>query len=250
MSNLIYDKYEGCGNSFVVIDDRALNFPCSDVSLIQKLCHREGVDGLLLLQCDPAAEFRMRIFNADGGEAEACGNGLRCIARYMADLGLTPHRIAMGNQVVEVQFVGDQIAVLCPPPTQLVLSRKVGPWTVHTVNTGVPHAVVFVLDVNAIDVTKEAPFLRHHPLFAKSGTNVNFVSVDSDRSLVLRTFERGVERETLACGTGAMAASVVAWALKVAKGPINCRTRGGVLLIEQNGITGELKIIGPAGKLA
>lgn len=248
MSNLTYDKYEGCGNSFVVIDDRTLNFPCSDASLIRTLCHRESVDGLLLLQSDPAVAFRMRIFNADGGEAEACGNGLRCIARYMSDLGLTPYRIAMGNQVVEVQFVGDQIAVLCPAPTQLVLSRKVGPWTVHTVNTGVPHAVVFVPDVNAIDVAKEAPFLRYHPLFAQSGTNVNFVTVVAEGSLVLRTFERGVERETLACGTGAMAAAVVAWALKVCYGLVSCHTRGGLLNIEQNEITGELRMIGRAGK--
>ncbi|HSX26099.1 MAG TPA: diaminopimelate epimerase, partial [Chlamydiales bacterium] len=209
MSKLTYAKYEGAGNTFILIDDRA---PFFDKNLVPQLCHRENVDGLILLQLDPEADFRMRIFNRDGSEAESCGNGLRCLIRFIADLGFPRrlYRIAMADRIVEGEFVGDNVRIQLGEPRDLKLHLKIDSWTVHFVDTGVPHLVIFVPDVDAVDLLNLGPYFRHHPQFQPRGTNVNFAELQKDGSLKIRTYERGVEGEVAACGTGAAAVGFIA----------------------------------------
>ena len=146
-----FSKYEGAGNDFILIDDRASSFPLTDRAFLSRLCHRKtgiGADGVILLQLSKTADFRMRIFNSDGGEAEGCGNGLRCLVRFLSDLGLSRkhYQIETGDRIVQAEFVQGKIAVQMGAPRNLLLHQKIDAWEVHSVDTGVPHAVIFVPD--------------------------------------------------------------------------------------------------------
>ena len=234
---MIFSKYEGAGNDFILIDDRALLF---DPSIVPKLCHRNfgiGADGVILLQNDTQADFRMRIFNRDGSEAESCGNGLRCLMRFIGDLGAAQKvvKISTMNRLVEAFFEGDKIGIKMGEPSKLCLNLPLNvdgkTWTVHTVDTGVPHLVQFVDDVEQVDVSSIGSKLRHHRAFGPKGTNVNFVSARPDGSLSVRTFERGVEGETLACGTGAVAVGVIAAHILEMPSKIRTHFKGGEIEI-------------------
>ena len=248
---LPFYKYQGAGNDFILIDDRPATFPVLDKALIARLCHRKfgiGADGLILLQHCDIADFRMRIFNSDGSEPEGCLNGLRCLIRFLLDLGLPQkaYRIAMGDRIVDATALGDRIALHIGPPHSLSLHQKLGPWEVHSVDTGVPHAVIFVPDVEDIDLMREAPPLRHHPIFAPRGANVNFAALQPD-GIHVRTFERGVEGETLACGTGAAAVAVIAAEVYSIPTPITLCFTGGTIevTLDSSGIS----LIGEARKI-
>lgn len=232
MSKLSFVKYHGAGNDFILIDNRALFF---DPSHVFALCHRKtgiGADGVILLEPAEGADYRMRIFNCDGSEAGSCGNGLRCLMQFIAHLGLPrqTYRIATGQRIVEVGFVGEKISVFskikCDVKRLYIAEREV-----YFTDTGVPHAVVFVPDVQKIDVAREGAALRHHSYFQPEGTNVNFATVLADGSVAVRTFERGVEGETLACGTGGAAVGVVAAHVFQRPSPIAIRFPGGQLEI-------------------
>lgn len=246
MSKQLFAKYEGAGNDFILFDDRALQFPLSS---IRRLCDRKfgiGADGILLLQSDSVADFRMRIFNSDGSEAEGCGNGLRCLIQFIADLGFPkkPYRISIGNRIVDTEFVGERIAIRMGPALYMQ-HHQIGCWDVHFVDTGVPHAVIFVPDVSQIDLLKEAPLIRHHPLFQPRGANVNFASL-MENAMRVRTFERGVEGETLACGTGAVAVTAIAANVHKMKSPLQLHFAGGELEVRFDQALTDLQLIGPA----
>lgn len=232
MSKYSFVKYQGAGNDFLLIDNRALAFNSAQVPA---LCHRKfgiGADGVLLLEPDADADFRMRIFNCDGSEAESCGNGLRCLMRFLLHLGLPrqAYRIATGARIVEADFLGDRVRVLmadsCPVQTLSLEGREV-----YFADTGVPHVVVFVPAREKIDVAREGALWRHHPFFQPRGTNVNFATWLADGSVAVRTFERGVEGETLACGTGGTAVGVVAVHTFQRPSPVHVRFAGGDLEI-------------------
>ena len=248
MSKLCFGKYEGSGNDFILVDDRSLSFSSSRVS---SLCHRKfgiGADGLILLQTDPKADFRMRIFNADGSEAESCGNGLRCLLQFLRDLGepFEKVRIAAGSRIVEGVWQDGLPCINLGAPRDF---RKVqiGGWEVHAVDTGVPHAVLFVEDVRAVDVERLGPFFRHHSLFQPRGANVNFAELQKDGSIRVRTYERGVEGEVLACGTGAAAVGLFASRFFSLPNPLSIRSAGGTLSIHLD--RGEIWLAGPATKV-
>ena len=248
MSKRSCDKYQGTGNSFLLIDDRDLSFPVHDLSLIRSLS--SGVDGVILLQPTQIADFQMRIFNRDGSEAEGCGNGLRCLLRFLIDLGLPKksYRIALSDRIVTGRFIGERIAIELGPPRHFLLHQTIGPWTVHSIDTGVPHAVVFVPDVSSIDLLRDAPFLRAHPHFHPRGTNVNFAAVQSKNTVQIRTFERGVEGETQSCGTGAAAVATIAIALQYTSNPTAIHCLGGVIEVQSS--DQGVQIIGAAQKLS
>ncbi|MDE3045267.1 MAG: diaminopimelate epimerase [Verrucomicrobiota bacterium] len=251
MWNRSFAKYEGAGNDFVLVDDRSLVFPIHPI-LIQGLCDRKfgvGADGVILLQLDPKADFRMRIFNRDGGEAEGCGNGLRCLARFLLDLGLPPkpYRVVVHNRIVELEYREDLIRVEMGEPKDLALHLKTEAGAVHFVDTGVPHAVLFVEDVTAAPLSELGPFLRHHPLFHPRGANANLASLQPDGSIRVRTFERGVEEETLACGTGACAVAVIAASLFGLSGPVRISYQGGDLEVGFQG--SKIFMTGPAKRV-
>jgi diaminopimelate epimerase len=230
-----FTKYEGAGNDFVLVDDRDLHFPLHDAKWIQRLCHRRfgiGADGVILLQHDPAADFRMRIFNSDGSEAEGCGNGLRCLMRFIADLGFKQrlYRIAVSHRILEADYRKEGIGVEMGEMRGL-RSERIDGMDIHFVDSGVPHAVWFVPDVETVALETIGPFLRYHSCFAPRGTNVNFAAVQTDGSVRVRTYERGVEGETLACGTGATAVAFIGTRLFGWKSPVKIRFKGGDLEI-------------------
>jgi diaminopimelate epimerase len=217
-------KMHGAQNDFVLIDDRAETFPAGDRALIAKLsarCTGIGAEGLLLLQRSETADFRMRFFNPDGGEASMCGNGARCAARLAFELGMAGPAMSIETGAGELQ------ARMLPAGVLLHMTDPFG-WrlemsghslTYSFVNTGVPHAVLRTGDLRDVDVSTVGSAVRHHGHFAPDGTNVNFMEVERDGLLAVRTYERGVEDETRACGTGVTACGLIAarhgWVLVV-----------------------------------
>lgn len=216
---LQFSKYAGSGNDFILIDDRLEKFPLTDRAHIASLCNRRrgiGADGLILLQNSKTADFRMRIFNADGGEAEMCGNGIRCLMKFIQELGGTsPHyRIETMKNLLKVEDKEGLVHVQMAQPTDIQWDRNIElkgiSIAVQSLNTGVPHAVIFVENLQEERWMALAPAIRGHSAFGSAGTNVNFSTIDHSGVVHVRTYERGVEGETLACGTGATATALAA----------------------------------------
>jgi len=217
----------GCGNDFILIDNRTLAVPVERMSRwARALCPRAcsvGADGLVFLenpQPGQAVDYRWHFYNADGSRAEMCGNASRCVATLAVRLGLAGpvHTLGTDAGPIAVQVLEDgQVKVQLTPPTGLQLNISLpvegAMHTGHFVNTGVPHLVVVCADVAAVDVKALGRALRHHPYFQPAGTNANFIQVIDRDNLELRTYERGVEDETFACGTGAVASLLAAHAL-------------------------------------
>lgn len=238
-STINFSKMHGAGNDFVMIDGRQLEGNSLGPELINTLCDRRtgiGADGLIIVA--PTEEndtsFRMIYFNADGYEAEMCGNGARCSVAFAMEIGMASKTTTFATfaGILEGKvFDLEDIQVSLPAWKDLAMDLDLGPQEFsnhHTCNTGVPHLVIPVADVSCIDVTGQGSHYRHHPHFSPSGTNVNFVSQDSPTgNHMLRTFERGVEDETLACGTGASATAVVLCQLGLAQSPVTLHTKGG-----------------------
>lgn len=237
---LRFTKMSGAGNDFVCLDNRRKTLRLTKKQ-IAALCHRQfgvGADGILVVEPgDAKHDFRMRYYNADGGEADMCGNGARCFARYAqraARVRKPSIAFRTGAGTVTGEFLGEEVRVGLTPPKDEVLGRKVktsaGTLTVHSLNTGVPHAVVFVEDVEKTDIQKLGSELRWHAAFQPKGTNVNFVQRLGGRRLRVRTYERGVEGETLACGTGVTACALIAARVDGLRSPVQIRVQGGDLL--------------------
>ena len=234
---LEFTKMNGAGNDFVLVDDREERIAISREQ-VARLCDRQrgvGADGLMLLvPCKSGqADWAWRFFNSDGSDAEMCGNGARCFARFVqraagAASGLTFETVA---GVIRAEFDGERVTVNLTPPSGLRMDETVelatGPTTVHSLNTGVPHAVVFVPDADAAMVWQTGRELRFHQHFAPRGTNVNFVQVLEPGHIRVRTYERGVENETLACGTGVSAAAMIASRVHGFSSPVCVQVQGG-----------------------
>lgn len=245
MRHVAFTKMHGSGNHFVLLDNRSLGVPEADMARwARKVCapgFGVGADGLIFLEAAPAgsgAHTRWHFFNADGSRAEMCGNGSRCAGRLAVELGLAgPEHVLLtdaGPIRVAVDPDSDQVKVQLTPPRDLALDIPLPldgeRLTAHFVNTGVPHAVVECGDAAGVDVKKLGRTLRFHPHFAPAGTNVNFIQATERDALVLRTYERGVEDETYACGTGAAAAALVAHALGLVGTAVAVTTSGGEVL--------------------
>lgn len=214
-----FSKFVGCGNDFILFDNRQGHFPITQPYLFTKLCHRQfgiGADGVILLEPAEKADFRMRIFNPDNTEAEMCGNGVRCFVKWLISIGLKKslYSIETKHRLIQASAAETSVKVDMGVPKDekwnLSLKFLDQQATVHFLNTGVPHAVVFVADVNAIDIQQWGFALRKHAMWQPNGTNVNFVQILSPNKIKVRTYERGVEGETLACGTGSTAAALAA----------------------------------------
>lgn len=227
MSTPFFIKYQAAGNDFILIDDRALQFDSKRVSI---LCHRRfgiGADGVILLQDDAEADFRMRIYNCDGSEAESCGNGLCCLMRFIEGLGAArkKYRIATRNRIVQVGFIGNKMSVEMGPVSNVKQLYICG-HQVHVLDTGVPHAVVF--SEEKLEVL--GPLLQSHSAFQPAGTNVNVAQLQSNGSIAVRTYERGVG-ETMSCGTGAAAVGLIAHQIYQLPSPIRICFAGGEMEI-------------------
>ena len=236
---LSFAKMNGAGNDFVMVDNRDQRLHLSPAS-IARLCDRNrGIGGDGLLAIEPAqngADFRMRYYNADGGEAEMCGNGARCFARFAGRLGGRNEEVRFETiaGVITARLLGERVQLKMSEPKDLALGAELTvadtAMTVHFVNTGVPHAVVLVDNIAKIDVPKLGAAIRWHEHFAPKGTNVNFIQKLNPETLAIRTYERGVEGETLACGTGVVASALIYHQLTGAASPIRLRVQGGDIL--------------------
>ena len=234
---LTFTKMNGAGNDFIMLDNRDRKI-CLEKRQIIHLCDRHrgiGADGMIMIEpAENDGDFRMRYYNSDGHEAEMCGNGARCFARF-ADrvVNLEGHPVSFETMagLVTAEFHGEETQLRLSDPFDLVMSSMIDindmPLTVHSINTGVPHAVVVVDDINHVDVCGIGAAIRHHKNFNPSGTNVNFQSTITPREISIRTFERGVENETLACGTGMVACAIIHERLTGAGTPILVQVQGG-----------------------
>ncbi|MCW0220885.1 MAG: diaminopimelate epimerase [Prosthecobacter sp.] len=233
-------KMNGAGNDFVMLDNRDLSLALT-TEQIAHLCDRHrgiGADGLLCVE--PATEggdFKMRYYNADGSEAEMCGNGARCFGRFINRLHedkLSLVRFETLAGMISAEFEGDQVRINMSAPHSLNLAASLpvaeGTLSVHSLNTGVPHAVVFVEDLETVPVREWGAALRYHEAFKPKGTNANFAKEISPGNIAIRTYERGVEDETLACGTGMVACALIYHELTGALSPISVRVKGGETL--------------------
>jgi len=209
-------KMHGAGNDFIMVDDRERTFPLDNTLFIQRISARStgiGCDGIILLQPSESEDIRMRFINPDGYEVDMCGNGARCIARLAFSMGAAPARMTIETQAgpVRAEVSDEEVCLELTPFSDVEMDLDIGlGWTSDFINTGVPHVVVWVDDVQGVDLIKRGRAIRNHERFAPQGTNANIAQVEPDGTLTVRTYERGVEGETLACGTGAAAVAVVA----------------------------------------
>lgn len=257
---LEFTKMSGAGNDFIVFDNRALKISFTR-DQVARLCHRQfgiGADGIMLLVPARSAEvdWAWQFYNSDGSDAEMCGNGARCFARYIQKLtgatGRTSFETVAGVIVAEV--AGENATVNLTSPQGLRLRERVvtsgGEIEVSSLNTGVPHAVVFVPDADRAMVQSLGSELRHHAHFKPRGTNVNFVQILAPGSIRVRTYERGVEGETLACGTGVTASAILSSVLHGFHSPVRVQVQGGdelqVSFRETGGQFSDVKLGGPA----
>jgi diaminopimelate epimerase len=263
MDRVSFVKMTGAGNDFIVVDNRSLGVNLTREQ-IASLCSRHfgiGADGLLAAEPadQPDADFRMRYYNADGGEAEMCGNGARCFARFVQSWSRAePSRVRFLTQagIITGEFVGHEIRVNLTAPTDLKLNQSAdfgwGNVTYHYLNTGVPHVVLEVDDVEVAEVLALGRAIRYSQLFPR-GTNVNFVQVLDPANLVVRTYERGVEGETLACGTGVTAAALLMHRVRGLALPLRVKVRGGDILavgaVAEGGAFRDVTLTGPAAEV-
>jgi diaminopimelate epimerase len=234
-----FAKYSGAGNDFILIDNRDGLFPSENSELIREMCARRtsvGADGLILLENSDGADLKMRFFNSDGAEAEMCGNGIRCLIAFAHRNGLESDSLTVETmeRVLTARVRGDQVSIEMGEVTETELNIEIEidgqRYRVHHTNTGVPHAVMFVDDVNTVDVVGLGRKVRFHERFQPKGANANFVQLTGASEISVRTYERGVEDETLACGTGCTACAVISSLVKGLQPPIRVLTRSGAIL--------------------
>jgi diaminopimelate epimerase len=256
-----FAKWHGTGNDFILIDDRRSEFPADDLSKIQRLCDRHfgiGSDGLILIQPPRSKEsqFHMEFFNPDGSKS-FCGNGSRCAYAFWCELtgdrsaaSFTAINVAMftaEENLHQGEWIEDQVAITLPY-VGFVDHGIDGP-QVDFINTGSPHYLVWVPEVRAVDLMVDAPPRRRSQKYGPGGCNVNYVQ-EMNGGLKMRTFERGVEAETLSCGSGVVAAALSALYRRVVQSPVEVSAPGGELQVEAKQVDREgfdhIRLIGPA----
>ena len=244
MSKIKFTKMSGTLNDFIIIDNRSQILDADHLSdWVKKICTRKysiGADGLILIEKSDKADFKWRFFNCDGSEAEMCGNGSRCAARFSYLEGITGPHLTFETLagLISAQVNGNLVKVQMTDPSQLKLdsSLTMEGSTVHfsKINTGVPHVVIKVEtleDFTLQTLLNLGRTIRMHKYFEPKGTNVNFIEVMNDSHVKVKTYERGVEDITYACGTGVVASALVAHAKKLAHSPVEIETPGGKLMV-------------------
>jgi len=250
----------GAGNDFVLVDNRSQKLKLTREQIV-RICDRHrgvGADGIIILipSVSAKADWAWDFYNSDGSHGEMCGNGARCFARFVANRSgqAKDFTFETGAGIIKAQFSGERVTVSLTAPTNLVLNETVplttGTQPLHSLNTGVPHAVLFVPDADKAMVQQLGPEIRRHPHFAPKGTNVNFVQLLGPNSIRVRTFERGVEGETLACGTGVTASALISSKLHKFNSPVKVQVQSGdqleVSFVEKNGGFADVRLSGPA----
>lgn len=256
--NIPFWKMHGAANDFILVDDREMLFPSNDRAWLAKIAARRtgvGCEGIILIQPSDKADFRMRFFNPDGSEVEMCGNGARCVARLAYEIGAAGHKMTIDTVagILGAEVLGDAVRINMTQPRDWRMGQALecehGRVEYGFVNTGVPHVVVPVEDLEACDVAALGRSIRMHNDFSTAGTNVNFISKTGPQAIRVRTYERGVEAETLACGTGIVASALVAARLELVTPPVSVSAEGGDLSVDfrlTDSGAGEVTLLGPA----
>ncbi|UII75571.1 diaminopimelate epimerase [Flagellimonas sp. HMM57] len=246
---LQFFKYQGTGNDFVIIDNRQQTFPKNDTKLIAKLCDRKfgiGGDGLILLENDKMSDFKMVYYNADGAESSMCGNGGRCLVAFANYLGIIDSKTTFNaiDGLHQATIVDDMVELNMTDVDDI----KIKP-SYSFLDTGSPHHVQLIENLSDLNVQKEGAKLRYG-LYGQAGSNINFVEQLDGNAFGVRTYERGVEDETLSCGTGVTAVAIAMHKLgKTSSSTIGVRTPGGDLTISfdhQKGAYRNVCLKGPA----
>jgi len=235
-----FTKMSAAGNDFILIDNRTTVLdPERGTEIARSICRRKvsvGADGLILIEDSRRADFKWRFFNADGSEAEMCGNGGRCAARFAHLKGIAPPRLTFETMagIIKAEVGEERVKLELPPPSRHCLGETLllegTRYTINSITVGVPHAVLFVDDLSGCPVVTLGKKIRFADHFKPAGTNVNFVSIRQGSTIAVRTYERGVEDETLACGTGAVASALITSAREGMPSPVSVITRGGETL--------------------
>lgn len=244
-------KYQGTGNDFVMIDNRTSTFPKNDTKLVERLCDRRfgvGADGLILLENHDKYNFTMVYYNSDGNESTMCGNGGRCLVAFAKQMGVISDK-AEFEAVDGYHFATidtNNIVSLQMKDVDFVDVKE----NYTFLNTGSPHHVELVEDLAHYSIKEEGAKIRYSNLYGKAGSNVNFVAQLNDDTFAVRTYERGVEDETLSCGTGVTAVAIAMFVnKKTASNHVNLNVEGGKLAVnfeEKNGVFTHVNLIGPA----
>jgi diaminopimelate epimerase len=251
-------KISAAGNDFIMIDNRKNVMPADPAPLAKILCQRKfsiGADGLILLESSDKADFRMRYFNADGSNAAMCGNGGRSIVRFAQVLGAPSKKMIFETDagIVHAELVSDNIKLKLYEPKDVKLDFNVAlekkQFGVSFINTGVPHVVVITTDLDKTDVVGLGRMIRYHKDFAPDGTNVDFVQMKDEHTIYVRTYERGVEDETLACGTGVVASAIISGLKTLVKSPVDCITRGGDTLRVSYTLNSSMDFVSPVSNV-
>lgn len=251
-------KMSGSGNDFIIIDNRDLSLNVGNISkFARKICQRNfsvGADGLVIIEPSAKADFKWRFYNSDGSVAEMCGNASRCVARFANMKGIAAKKMSWETiaGIIGAEVKGDVVKVKLTDPSAVETKIKIKTGDkqliLDSIDTGVPHAVLFVDDLDNYDVYTIGREIRHHKKFAPRGTNADFASIISKHKLRVRTYERGVEDETLACGTGMVAAVLAAAQRGLVESPTDVLVKSGetlrIYFEKQNGLWKEIFLEG------
>lgn len=249
-----FHKYQGTGNDFVIIDNRNWTHTTLKQEQVKFICDRRfgiGADGLMLLNMKDGFDFEMKYYNADGREGSMCGNGGRCMVKFASHVGIMPtsYKFMAVDGIHEAEITNKGIVRLKMQDVSSVKEID----GAYLLNTGSPHYVKMVSDVMDMDVFGEGMEIRYSPAFAKEGVNVNFTEQVSNTSIIVRTYERGVEDETFSCGTGVTAAAIVNYHNDLGFNEVYVKTKGGLLTVEYNRIDDQhyedIWLCGPAEKV-
>lgn len=248
---LSFTKASGAGNDFVIINGLHVRLPAAKDRLARALCSRHfgiGADGLLVIERSTRADFRMLYFNADGSYGGMCGNGGRCIARYAFEHGIAQPAMSFESldDLYTAEVTGAAVRLHMRDPvkarSRFPISAGGKTYQANFIDTGAPHLVIFDEALEDLDVLASGRLLAHHEMFAPGGTNVDFIQLTGADRIAMRTYERGVEDETLACGTGSVASAAIASFEFGLRSPVHVRTRGGEELhVEFTNDTGTIR---------
>ncbi|MFO8240451.1 MAG: diaminopimelate epimerase [Dissulfuribacterales bacterium] len=240
MQHLSFKKMHGSGNDFILIDNREGKIRDSQgPNLAALLCRRKfgvGADGLILIENSDRADFKWHFFNADGSTAEMCGNGGRCAARFAHLSGIAPKKLRFETEagIIHADVENSIVKLQLTRPKDLKLDVPIKihdkTFSLNCLNTGVPHAVYLTPDLESIPILEWGRLIRFDPFFQPAGTNVDFVQIFDRQTILIRTYERGVENETLACGTGAVAGAILSACKNMTESPVKVSTRSGEIL--------------------
>ena len=240
MYNIDFFKMSGSGNDFIIVDNRGGIINGDNINdFVKNICRRKisvGADGFILLQESDKADFKWRFFNADGSQAEMCGNGGRCAARFAYLKGIAGKKMSFETLagLIRAEILEGRVKLEMTAPESIICDQtlliKGEKHLVSFINTGVPHVVKFVSDIDDCEVVQIGRMIRYHDQYKPAGTNANFAYVNGRSNMAVRTYERGVEDETLACGTGAVASVLIAYIKDMVSSPVAVSTRGGGIL--------------------